>query len=265
MKLNALLAIEQHSKTVYSQSISQLVSIFKSKQGSFRGEHKTSVPREGYNLDYNKVSNKKVAFTVDEELDWFEKTIIPCLKNAFNKEATNSKGAAKVELVVNGISFGKATAAELMHLKGLLNSENLKNVYNSIPVRSETEVYTLSANPDYAKRGIVETAMVSDVSKTTEKEEVIIKDPNLDPQHLPSNYNAKTTIKSRQVIMSDDTRQFFSGEWTLERRADTLKFISDLREAVTKALQEVNDCEVVHTELDVEKLIKAIHGDIIRK
>ena len=46
----------------------------------------------------------KVATTVEEKLTWFEQNAIPYLKDLF------SAGAPRVELIVDGVSFGKLTS-----------------------------------------------------------------------------------------------------------------------------------------------------------
>ena len=56
-----------------------------------------------------------------------------------SKEETNSSGAAKAELVVDGRSFGEFSATSLLaletHLKGL------RNLYNTIPTLDPTKVW----------------------------------------------------------------------------------------------------------------------------
>lgn len=49
------------------------------------------------------------------------------------------------------------------------------------------------------------------ITRTTESEEVILKDPNLDPAKLPANYNAKVTVKKKTVETGDYTLQKFTG------------------------------------------------------
>lgn len=132
-----------------------------------------------------------------------------------------------------------------MRLKSLLSSREFKALLENIPVREDNKVWNPTQNVIYKDREVYETPLISGVSKTTEKEEVILKDPNLDPSHLPNNYNAKTTIRSKVVEIGDYTIQNFSGEWTQEQKAKALRRLSGLYGAVVSAFKEVNDMETL--------------------
>lgn len=255
MKMNTLLAKADHSMASFAKLINDYATFFKNKQGMFRGEKKTFVPKDGYYEDPSKMGTVTVATTVDEKLEWFSNQFANYLNDVFSIESTNSNGAKKVELVVEGKSFGHLTALDLMRLKNLLTNKDLEAVFANIPVRSDSEVWTPTKDADYAGRNIFETALVSGVTRTTEKEEVILKDPNIDPAHLPSNYNARTTVKSRTVETGDYTMQKFTGEWTQRQRAELLRRRSVLLEAVITALKEVNDAESLEPNLHVNSFI----------
>ena len=118
-----------------------MLPFFKKNQGMFQGIKKTFKPRDGYAEDARYMGTTKVATTVEEKLEWFEQNSIPYLNELFAVEATNSAGAPRVELIVDGISFGKLTALDLMRLKTILTSKPLEDMYNNIPVRSDAEVW----------------------------------------------------------------------------------------------------------------------------
>lgn len=257
MKMNTLLAKADHSAAAFSREMADQASTFKVGR-AFRGEKKTFEPRAGYFEDPTKIGNMKVASTVTENLEAFGKAMKTYLKDTFEIESTNSAGANRVELVVNGISFGKLTALELMRLKSILSQKDLDAVYQNIPIRSESEVWSENTDPEYAGREIYQTEMTKGVTRTTENEEVILKDPNLDPAHLPSNYSAKVTVKRKTVETGDYTQQRFSGEWTFRQRTELIRRKAAVLEAVIKALKEVNDTEVKEASLDVNKLVDYI-------
>ena len=77
-------------------------------------------------------------------------------------------------------------------------------MYANIPVRSDSEVWLEGTDAEYQGR---ETEMLKGITRTTESEEVILKDPNLDP----ANYNAKVTVKKKTVETGDYTLQKFTG------------------------------------------------------
>ena len=257
--MNTLLAKVEHGAASFNRMVGDYFAFFKNKQGMFEGIKKTFKPREGYQEDARYMGTTKVATTVDEKLQWFEENAVPYLKNLFSIESTNSKGAKKVELKVGNVSFGFLTALDLMRLKTVLTKKEWEEMYNNIPVRSDAEVWEPCTDGEYAGREIFQTPMQTGVTRTTESEEVILKDPNLDPAKLPANYNAKTTIKKRTVETGDYTLQKFTGAWTQRQRAELLRRRSQLLAAVIEALKEVNDVESEDPNLDVEGLINFLH------
>ena len=259
MKMNTLLAKVEHSTSSFNKMIGDYYVFFNKKQGAFEGIKKTFKPREGYLEDPSKMGTTKVVTTVGEKLDWFEENAIPHLKDLFSIEATNSKGANKVELKVGDTSFGFLTALELMRLKTLLTKEEWKQMYENIPVRSDSEVWETCDDQEYKGREIFQTPMQVGVSRTTESEEIILKDPNIDPAHLPANYRAPITTKKRTVETGDYTLQKFTGAWTQRQKAEILRRRSQLLAAVTEALKVVNDVETEKPNLKVDTLINFLH------
>lgn len=175
IKMNTLLAKVDHSNASVAKLFSDYAQFFKNKQGMFRGSKKTFVPRDGY-VDHRTMGTTVVATTVDEKMDWFNEQFKNWLNDVFRVEATNSKGAKTVELIVDGKSFGNLTALELMRLKSILTNKDLEAVFANIPVRSDSEVWTPTQDPEYNGREVFETALIKGVTRTTEKEEVILKD-----------------------------------------------------------------------------------------
>lgn len=216
-------------------------------------------PRDGYAEDARYMGTTKVATTVEEKLEWFENNATPYLKDVFSIEATNSAGAPRVELIVDGVSFGKLTALDLMRLKTILTGKQLEDMYTNIPVRSDSEVWLEGTDEEYKGRDIHETEMLKGITRTTESEEVILKDPNLDPAKLPANYNAKVTVKKKTVETGDYTLQKFTGAWTQRQRAELLQRRSKILAAVIEALKVVNDNEAQSPNLNVEKLVTFLH------
>ena len=226
LKMNTLLAKVEHGAAQFNRMIGDYFAFFKNKQGMFEGIKKTFKPREGYQEDARYMGTTKVATTVDEKLQWFEENAVPYLKNLFSIESTNSKGAKKVELKVGNISFGFLTALDLMRLKTVLTKKEWEEMYNNIPVRSDAEVWEPCTDGEYAGREIFQTPMQTGVTRTTESEEVILKD---------------------------------TGAWTQRQRAELLRRRSQLLAAVIEALKEVNDVESEDPNLDVEGLINFLH------
>lgn len=259
LKMNTLLAKVDHSASVFTKEVNEYTNYFKKNQGSFRGEKKTYTAREGYPDDASKRGNTSVQTTVDEQLEWFDNIAKQYLVDLFKVESTNSTGARKVALIVDGHDFGDLTALDLMRLKNILTATNLNDMYNHIPVRSDSENWMETDAEEYTGRAILETEMVKGVSRTTESEEVILKDPNVDPQHLPANYRPAVVTKRKTVEIGDYTHQRYTGEWSQRQKAELLNRKSKLLKAVIAALKEVNDVPVEQENLQVDNFINYLH------
>lgn len=263
IKMNTLLATVDHKSSVVNGMISDYLKYFKNNQDSFKGSKKTFTPRDGFSDQPDKRGVSQVVATVDEKLDWFEDIMIPYLKDLFSVEATNSRGATKVELKVGEVSFGKLSAIELMRLKNFLTNTNLDSMYKNIPVRTDREVWDKSKDPEYDGREVYESKLISGITRTTTKRQEILTDPNLDRLKDTSKYTPVVTTIDKIEETGDYTSQLFSGEWSQRQRAELLKRKSQLLEAVIGALKEVNDIDTVESELDVDRLVKYINRGTI--
>ena len=259
MKMNTLLAKVDHESASASAMVKDYASFFKTKQGAFVGAKNTYSAVNGYDERPERNTQTRVQTTVQEKLDWFEERYIPYLKELFSIESTNSGDAYRVELVVDGISFGKLSAIELMRLRNILTSRELNTMYENIPVRSDAKIYEPCTDAQYEGREIFQTPVLKSDERTTEKEEIILKDPNIDPQHMPANYRAQVTVKNKTVKVAETTHQEFTGEWTQRKRAELLRRKSAVLNAITVALKEVNEVEAKDANLDVDALVKFIH------
>ena len=255
MKLNVLLALREKLANRYAAMNGDYTSFFKNKQGAFQGILKTHSPLDGYAVDATKVANVRVITTVNEKMDWWLKEALEYFNTALSIEASNGQGAPTVPLIFDGVEYGPFPATVLLRLRGIVESEKFAQMLGSIPVREETKVWFPSTDEDYIKRGnIFETERQEGETRTTETHDEILKDPNLDPAHLPSNYRAQVTQVKKTVKTGDYTTQFFTGEWTHQQRANLLKRRSELLDAINISLQAVNDREA--SECDVSNLFK---------
>lgn len=250
-KLNTLLALREKLANRYAAMIGDYTSFFKNKQGAFRGVLKTHSPLDGYQVDQTKVANERIVTTVNEKMDWFLKEASEYINTTLAIEASNGENAPMVPLVFEGKEYGPFSATVLLRLRGIVENDKLATMLSLIPVREETKVWVPTTEEDYIKRGnIFETERQEGETRTTETHQEILKDPNLDPQHLPSNYRAMTTDIKKTVKTGDYTTQFFTGEWTHQQRANLLKRRSALIDAINIALQKVNDREAVECNVD---------------
>lgn len=264
-KLNVLLAITDTLRTKYKNMVNDMTKFFDKSQGAFLGERNTYIAKEGMDDVPSKRKYVKVVTTVDEKLLYYKKESAEFVDALMSQEKTNSSGVAKVELIVDGNSWGIFTSLELLRLKDLLESGNLGSIeqlLSNIPVRPDSEIWEVSTQEEYQGRNIWQGKLNSGVSKTTEKEEYILPDPNIATlSKLPnSSYTPKTSFKTKVVEVGDYTMQSFTGAWSHRERAYALKRRNDLLVAVIAALKVANDCESIKSTLTAEKIFGFIFG-----
>lgn len=258
IKQGIILAKTEALSASFKASLKDYIKFFKGSTGAFLGVQKTYEPELGTVDDPSLRGATQVQTTVAEKLQWLEenqKEYIDCL---FCQEKTNSMGAT-VKLVVDDVVIAEnASALELLRLKSLLETQELKDMYALLPVRSDSEIWKKSQNENYIGREIYESNLISGVNKTTDKESYIIEDPNIgkNPAYNPTpQVGVKTTTRE----LGKYTSQKFTGETSQRERAEILARRQKLYIAVIAALKEVNDTEVTYSEITAEKLFGYLH------
>lgn len=267
MKLNVLLALTDTLRSKYKNMVADHTKFYANKQGQFAGVKNTFEAKEGCSDEPSKRKFIRVVTTVDEKLDYFKKESAEFVNANFSQEKTNASGIAQAELTVHGQSWGVFTSLELLRLKSLLESSDLgqlEPMLASIPVRSDAKVWNLTLNEDYEGRTIWETKQVGGESKTTDRIEYILADPNIATGKVTSNYIPKTSTRNEVKIIGDYTTQDFSGEWSHRQRAGALARRSDLLTAVVVALKMCNDCETVKSDLTAENIFGFIFNGVYK-
>lgn len=259
LKLNVVLAKTDHLGAQTRELISAYSKFFSKNQGDFKGERKTYIAREGTIDEPSKRGFRNVVTTVDEKLEWFTDTVSEYINTLFTQERTNASGLAKAELVVDGKSWGEFTTLELLRLKGFLENNSLVQMYQNIPVRSDSDTWTPTTDEEFTDRNIFETPKITGVNKTTIKESYILPDPNIDK--VPDGkYTPQVATKDITQELGDFTHQRFSGEYSHRQRAEILRRRTVLLNAVIEALKKANDVEVIESEMTAEKIFNYLHG-----
>lgn len=262
IKLNVLLALTEALGKNFSTIIREYTQYFKNNQSDFKGIKKTYVPQEG-TVDYpTERQFTKVVTTVDEKLDYFEKTTSQYIDALLNQEKTNATGNAKAELFVEGVSWGTFSSLELLRIKSILDSQDIHNMYQQIPVISDNEIWEKATLEDYKDRAIFQQPMVSTEKKTTVKEMYILQDPNLAGKTSLEGYVPQTAVKDTTQKLGDQTLQVYSGATTHHRRAAILQRLTNLRVGVIEALKVANEVESEQSELTAGKLFSYLHRGI---
>ncbi len=257
--LNQILAITDSQQAQVKGFLTDYINYFKKSQSDFKGEKKTYEPIPGYvDVPQNRY-NKRVVTTVDEKMDYLKETLSPILKNMLTLEATNASGSPKAELIVGNDSWGEFTSLELLRLKSFISNGKLVEMIQNIPLRSDAKEWMNSEEEGYEDRKIFQIPTIKFEEKTSEKEEVILSDPNIEraiEAGKDINYSPQTTIKTKQVIIGNGSFREFSGEWSHHSRAHALKKLQTLKEAIIDALQRANKVEVIESKLESDKIFE---------
>lgn len=259
MKLGAAIAISQEKATTWKNNIKDFINSFDRRQGQYQGFKKTFQAADGMADEPTKRGYVMVQTTVKEKFDWLIEKNLDFFNTQFSVEATNASGAAKAELIIEGVSYGELSTLELMRLKSLVSDAQLKLMYNKIPVRSDSKNWKLTDSDDYAGRDIFETPFISGEHPTTIKDSKILVDPNLQGKTNLEGYAAQVVTTTTKVKAGDYTSQEFSGEWSQRKKAELLVRLENVRVACIKALSVANDIEVVESDLDSKSLLEYIH------
>lgn len=263
MKMNKLLALVDHGASVFKTMTQEYKVFFDKGQNAFKGTRKTYTQREGTADDPSMRQLSNVTTTVDEKLSWYEDKAADYINNTLAVDATNSQGAAKVELLVGTISFGWVSVLELMKLKSLITKYGMTEMYSELPVRSDAEIWNETQDDAYIGRGIFETEMSKGIKRSSEAFEYILEDPNLKNMTDTSRYQPIKSAKQRIIEVGDYTVQHFSGETTQRHKASILSRRSKLLEAIEGAIKEANDTEIVRSELNAKDFFDYLHRGTI--
>jgi hypothetical protein len=226
---------------------------FNSKsQGAFRGEKRTYDPRPNTIDEPKNRGVILVQTTVKEKLDWFIEQASKYVDNVFAVEATNAVGV-KAELIVRGETWGVFTSLELLRLKSLLENGSFHKMIETLPVRSDSELWSQTDAPEYKGREIWEGVKMEGVAKTTEKESYILPDPNIGKS---KDYSPQPQlgIKNTPVELGDYSRQVFTGEISQRDRALMLERRDDLLVGVIEALKRCNEVEAEESALNAKRV-----------
>ena len=243
-KLSVSLGVRDKLEKTHASLLDDMFQKFKSQQNLFRGQLRTYTALDGFADDPSKRGYTHVSSTVKEQLDWYTKYAEPFLTNTLSVEKTNSTGI-KAKLVVQGVEWGEYSTLELLRLKSILDSK-LKAMIHEIPVRKDSVIWHPSTNADFAGRDVFETPLDENYAKTTQKRTEIVHDPHIKeaPNRAPVSVPIETTVNIGKY-----TSQDFSGEFTLQQRAEIFVKMDQLYTAVIEALATANEADTQESDL----------------
>lgn len=261
MKLNVLLAKTEHFAKTYSAMVRDYIDFFAKGKSAFIGKFQSYTPEDGTLDEPGENINQVVSTTVAEKLTWFEENAEPYINHLFKQEATNAAGVY-INLKVEGEDWGKVSTLELLRLKTLLENPDLQKMYETLPVRSDTELWNKSAHTAYVGRDVFELPVHTTSKNTLLKTTIILADPNLEKLGNGAKYTPVTAEVTTPKKLGTIISQRFTGETSHRFRATVLKRKSVLYDAVITALKEANEAEAVNSAITANKIFSFLHKPI---
>lgn len=247
-KLKLVLALTQDAAARYAALLKDYAKFFKDSQGAFSGYKNTYQSVDAMIDDPSKRGYQRVVTTVPEKLVYFIDAVNDYITNVLTKERTNGMNVAKADLIFGEKTFPGLTSNELLCLKSILDRPELTQMIATIPVRTETDSWEKTTADEYIDREIFQKPLIEQENKTTTKEQYILSDPNITVVNAAA-YKPQLGSKDTVVILGKQTRQEFSGQWTHTQRAKALERLVEFKKAVTIALEQANDVEVIEATL----------------
>lgn len=237
-KLHEVLAVEPQLKAAAERAISTAKSAF-TKSERFTGQVKTYTPLEEEG-EQRPGEATRVATTVAKELAELEAAFGRWLDAAIQKEVTNQGTSAEV-LLGRGTFISELPATALLNLESKL--EALRAVYAAIPTNDPSESWWWDdsigkwVSPEritYAGRKVTRPLVLYEATRE---------------------HPAQVTTYNEDIRVGEWKTRIFSGMLSPEDKRARLERLDELLQAVKKARQRANDCEVV--EISVAERIFA--------
>lgn len=254
--LNTLISKRDANKASFVQFLKDLLPKFKSGV-LFSGKRVSSTAIGDYVLTSNDNQLVIPAYNSEQVKKVIVDSVSTNLTNLMNIDATNCSGTAKVELKVDGNSYGNLSALELLQLRGFLMNNEFISVLKSFPVRPTDKSWVESTDSE-VPTGTYENLVFEGQNKTTLKRTIILQDPNAEHYKSGVTVNAVTTTIDTVVPTMDQRSVVYSTGIAYKEQVAILEKRQRWLSAVMTALSEVNATPVVVSEFDVEKMMKDI-------
>jgi len=246
-KLHELLAVEQDRKHKANQTIGEATKTFTSKDAYFDGMVKHYVPLEE-DTEQIPDETKEIVTTVKNKLAEAIETIVAGVDAHITKEETNASGVARAKLEIGGEDFGEFSATSLLALEG--HFSKIREMYRAIPTLDLTRAWDFDKKQDMYK---TDTEVKF---RSVKRPKVIVK------YEATEKHPAQTELLYLDFQVGKYETTYLSGKITMAQKADLLKRIDGLLEAVKTARAKANNVEVKNVKV-AKKIFDFIHKDII--
>lgn len=246
-KLHELLAVEQDRKHKANQALGETIKTFTKQDPHFDGMVKRYVPLEE---DSEEIPDetKEMVMTIKEKLNNTIETIVAGIDAHISKEETNASNTATAELKVGDTDFGTFSATSLLAMETHL--AKIRDMYNAIPTLDLSKKWNFDE-----QKGFYKTE--EEVKfRSVKRPKVIVK------YEATEKHPAQTELLYLDFQVGKYETTYFSGKVTMAQKAELLKRIDVLLEAVKTARAKANNVEVKNMKI-AQKIFDYIHQEVI--
>ena len=244
-KLHELLAVEADLDGIQKKIMDETTVTFSKKPAHFMGGEKTLNMFDDENQLGEVVSRQEMVSTVKAKLDYQMKSVIRYYDAVLQKETTNQKATAHIE-ISNFVLANDVPATFLLGLETKLKT--LRKTYEAIP--------TLPPGIKWEEDPILGTGVYRrvhpEVSKKTAK---TFQHKVLVDAKFPKEGEGGTSLPAQiekweeNVDVGEYTTEAWSGMFTPTEKSEYLQRIDELIRAVKKARQRANTQVVVKVDI----------------
>lgn len=236
-QLHALIAVETDRKKTIQKIVDETEATFRKRIDHFSGMSKTYRPFNDADRDLPATEQKKLATTVPEKLDYFEKMMAGYLDVALQKELTNA--GAVGDIIIEKDNGEKETIATAVPVQYLVQLENhltdlRSKIYDAIP--------TLDPNifweADKTQKNVHRTPPL--ITVRTKKEKAAME---LAP--ATERYPAQVQLVEKDVPCGEFTTLHFSGMITSAEKHEILARLDQVLTAVKMGRATANQTEII--------------------
>jgi len=247
-KLHELLAVEPDLKGAAEKIIAETINTLSKKEGHFKAQTRRYSPLEDGGEAFPD-ENQEMVTTVPKKLEWTQKVVAKYLDALAQKEISNTRASAVLEIDGQPLINDPLPATLLLALEGKL--KQLRDMYNAIPTLDPGEQWAWDDKTRTYEGSPSKSYRTKKVMKNHVKAQATDKHP------------AQVEVYTEDVQVGYWTTKKWSGALTPSEKADLLERMDNLIQAVKRARQRANDCEAVRANI-ADTLFKYIHDPLKR-
>ena len=248
-KMHELLSVESSVVSNYNRDFEETLKVFGRADLFTRTVTKKEYFDESDASKLNTTETKEITTTVSERLKWFRKPVSKFFDFVLQKDLTNQKSTADIEVDGKVLASG-IPATTLLMLETKL--QDMRKVLNEVPTLPAGFIWETDAGQGLYRS---KEPKITFSSKNTPKAVVLYEATKEHP--------AQVKEVNEAVPVAKVTVETYSGMLTSGQKADMLGRLDTLLQAVKKARQRANLVDVQKADIG-ETLVNYIYGDVVK-